>query len=673
MGMAQYRENVLEKREQQPKRPSLSELLIQIILFNIHMDREGDSIDKQLIMSAVSVLSSSYESTAEDESERLYLTRFEPRFLKASEAFYSQEGNSMLQDADAASYCRHVLNRIHEEYQRCRTMLVQSTTSKITDVLEAELISKNLRELILSKSGVRHMVDNDNFDDLKLLYTLNTRVDLRKEELTKALQRGIQEVGNQITDAATTATQPQVSAGDEQEGSSKQKSAAAGGNVTNLQTLAAFQWVQSILKLKEKYDLLWAKSLESDPIIQPALSRSLTEVINVFPRSSEFISLFIDDHMKRGLKDKSEAEVDQILDQAIILLRYLSDKDMFERYYKKHLCKRLLMNKSLSNDNEQEMIRKMKVELGNSFVLKLEAMFKDMAISEQLTSTYQTGIKSSDPSHQFPELSIHVLTLTTWPLETMQAPSITEQEPSARNKVIYPSAIDHVRQSFENFYISKHAGRKLTWLPHMGTADIRVTFPKIEGKEGVLGKDRRHELNVSTYAMVILLLFNEHASLTFDQIQSLTNISTSDLVRNLQSLAVAPKTRVLVKEPMSKDVKPTDVFTFNPRFTHPYTRLKIGVVAGSDRNRVEGDRERRETEKRNDVDRTYAAEAALVRIMKSRKELAHQQLIAEAMTQLATHFPPNVNKLKAAIENLIEREYFERVEGSNPPAYRYLA
>lgn len=615
MGMAQFRENVLEKQEPNPERPALIDLLIQIILFHIQMDREGDAIDKQLIMSAVNVLANSYETTAEDENERLYATRFEPRFLQASQTFYSQEGNTLLQNADAASYCRHVLNRIQEENQRCCVMLVQSTTSKITEVLEAELIRRNLQDLILSKSGVGHIVDNDNFADLRLLYTLNARVDSKKDELTKALQRGIQEVGGQINEAAIAATQQQASTGEGQETASKAKPTS--GAAVNLQTAAAFQWVEAILKLKGKYDLLWAKSLDSDAVIQPALSKSLADVINMFPRSSEFISLFIDDHMKRGLKDKTDEEIDQILDQAITLLRYLLDKDLFERYYKKHLCKRLLMNKSLSTDHEQEMIRKMKVELGNSFVSKLEAMFRDMKLSEQLTSSYQSWARTSQPATKSPELSIHVLTLTTWPLETMQAPSLNEESETPRNQVIYPPTVERVRQNFETFYVSKHAGRKLTWMPHMGTADIRVTFPKIEGKEGTaLGKDRRHELNVSTYAMIILLLFNEHASLTFDQIQTHTNIGTPELIRNLQSLAVAPKTRILIKEPMSKDVKNTDRFSFNERFTHPYTRVKVGVVASGDKNRIEGDRERRETERKNDVDRTYAAEAALVRIMK---------------------------------------------------------
>jgi hypothetical protein len=57
----------------------------------------------------------------------------------------------------------------------------------------------------------------------------------------------------------------------------------------------------------------------------------------------------------------SEQEIDQVLDKSMVLFRYLQEKDVFERYYKQHLAKRLLLNKSLSDDSEKNMITKLKV------------------------------------------------------------------------------------------------------------------------------------------------------------------------------------------------------------------------------------------------------------------------------------------------------------------------
>jgi cullin 3 len=112
-------------------------------------------------------------------------------------------------------------------------------------------------------------------------------------------------------------------------------------------------------------------------------------------------------------------------------------------------------------------------------------------------------------------------------------------------------------------------------------------------------------------------LFNDlpaGESITCEEIQARTNIPMHELTRNLQSLAVAPKTRVLIKEPMSKDVKPTDRFSFNEAFHSPFNKIKIGVVSSA--NRVEDLEERRETEKKNNDTRGGIIEAAIVRIMK---------------------------------------------------------
>ena len=59
----------------------------------------------------------------------------------------------------------------------------------------------------------------------------------------------------------------------------------------------------------------------------------------------------------------TEQEVETILDKAMVLFRFMQEKDVFERYYKQHLARRLLTNKSVSDDSEKNMISKLKVRL----------------------------------------------------------------------------------------------------------------------------------------------------------------------------------------------------------------------------------------------------------------------------------------------------------------------
>lgn len=63
----------------------------------------------------------------------------------------------------------------------------------------------------------------------------------------------------------------------------------------------------------------------------------------------------------------TEQEVESILDKAMVLFRFMQEKDVFERYYKQHLGRRLLSNKSVSDDSEKNMISKLKVKEWEGF------------------------------------------------------------------------------------------------------------------------------------------------------------------------------------------------------------------------------------------------------------------------------------------------------------------
>ena len=54
-----------------------------------------------------------------------------------------------------------------------------------------------------------------------------------------------------------------------------------------------------------------------------------------------------------------------------------------------------------------------------------------------------------------------------------------------------------------------------------------------------------------------------------------------------------------------------------------------------------------------DTDRRYAIDAAIVRTMKSRKVLPHQQLVLEVVQQLTKMFKPDFKIIKKRIEDLI--------------------
>lgn len=169
--------------------------------------------------------------------------------------------------------------------------------------------------------------------------------------------------------------------------------------------------------------------------------------------------------------------------------------------------------------------------------------------------------------------------------------------------------------------------------------------------------------------MVILMLFNTRDKLTYEEIQNETDIPDRDLVRALQSLALGkPAQRVLVKSPKTKEMESSHEFTVNDSFTSKLYRVKIQAVAA----KGESEPERKETRSKVDEDRKHEIEAAIVRIMKARRRMTHNNLVAEVTDQLKSRFLPSPILIKKRIESLIEREYLARTP-EDRKIYSYVA
>lgn len=619
--MGLFRDHILRKPQLDTDNVTIFDILNSVVLDMVDMERDGDVINKATVRSCMYMLEGLYETDNEEGSEKLYLTTFEPAFLNASRAFYQKECATLLREADASSWLRQTNKRFLEEAARCQTTIMQSSAKPIAKVVEQELISAHLQEfLALDGTGIKAMIQHDRLEDIRILYQLISRVDPTKEPLKLALQARVVDMGNEINQTILntdwSAAPPVEESGNAETGAGSAKKAPK-QTAQAKATMAAIKWVDEVLKLKDKFDNLWTKCLNSDLQLQTALNKSFATFIDAFQRSSEYVSLFIDDNLKRGIMGKTEAEVDDVLDKATTLLRFITDKDLFERYYKKHLARRLLHGKSQSADVEKQMISRMKQEIGNAFTTKLDGMFKDMSMSDELTSGYRDYVKNlGDADRSVPELGVSVLTTNCWPMESMGGAASRDE--NAPQTCLWPAHISTLQESFKKYYLKERNGRKLTWLGYLGNADVKCVFPKVAGKEGTLGRERRYELSVSTYGMLILMLFNdlrEGVSLSLEEIQSQTQIPLAELIRNLTSLAVLPKSKVLNKSPPTKEVKSGDTFTFNNIFFSKAIKIKVPVIAGAI-NKVEGEEERKDTEDRNDEHRGNIIDTVLVRVMK---------------------------------------------------------
>ena len=69
-------------------------------------------------------------------------------------------------------------------------------------------------------------------------------------------------------------------------------------------------------------------------------------------------------------------------------------------------------------------------------------------------------------------------------------------------------------------------------------------------------------------------------------------------------------------------------------------------------------------------DRRFAIQAAIVRVMKQRRDLGHQSLLVECVNQLNGKFVPTIPDIKKNIDILVEKEYLTR---NDDKSYTYIA
>ncbi|KAH9738164.1 Cullin-1 [Citrus sinensis] len=330
--------------------------------------------------------------------------------------------------------------------------------------------------------------------------------------------------------------------------------------------------------------------------------------------SAEILATFCDNLFKNSDAEKlSDETVERTMDKVIVLLGYFKYKDLFAEFYRKKLARRLLFDKGGNKDYDKTFLSKLKQHSGGHFTTKMEGMITDVVLARE----NQTAL---DDCYKFSDLNL-------------------------------PSEMVKGVESFKKFYGTKTKARKLTWIYSLGNCHVNGKFEL-----------KAIELIVSTYQAACLMLFNDADRLSFSEILTQLNLNKGDLIRVLHSLSCS-KHKILNKEPNTKTISQSDSFEFNAKFTDRMRRIRIPLPPVDDRRKINEDVGK---------DRRHNIDAALVRIMKSRKVLGYQQLISECIEMLSHNFKPEIKAIKSRIDDLINREFIER-DSKDPIMFNYLA
>ncbi|KAG6865824.1 hypothetical protein C0991_011443 [Blastosporella zonata] len=546
-------------------------------------------------------------------------TAFESNYVDIAIAFYTVESAELAQSmkSDARAFFNHISGRIEEEEQRSKDLLPIGSWDLVRKIV-GQCIWGDRLEWVAS-STVGRYVEIKDLTMLATMYKLFKRVDGVKFIVSAFRACALKRVESIVKDAAE----------DEKMVERLLEFKSLADTVINTSFLdEKVSLTSSTVTTQRNNDFVYA--------LGDAFTNGFKARHN---KPAEMIAKFLDRTMRKGQGGISTADYEALLDSALALYRFTDDKDVFRTFYHRMLAKRLLLQKSASDDFEAAMLKKLKDEYDPEFGMA-EHMFKDLTLSRDAMREYHSKLDDESSGHK---LSVMVLQSSAWPFTLPEA--ILHLPPSMQNDL----------GAYTEYYKGRHSGHTLSWDHALGTATLSARF-----------KAGKKELSVSLYQTVVLLLFNDEDEWQYPDILKQTGIEPKELKRVLQSLACGKK-KVLKKIPPGRDVDEDDQFRFNPDFDDPHTRVHINSIQA----KVSPDESKR-TNDSIEGDRRHYIEAAIVRVMKARKVLTFEAIKTETIDAVKKHFVPSVDGIKKGVDWCVSNEYLRRDE-DDKKKFHYVA
>ncbi|XP_064535881.1 cullin-5 [Drosophila montana] len=600
----------------------------------VHAERNGDAYDAQLVV-GVRESYVNLSSNAEDKLE-IYREYFEKAYLKATADFYRLKSAEQQQENGVLAYMKYADAKLREEEVRAKRYLEPSSFNILTCRLVKVLIVDHLNSIIAECPA---LIRDYETDRLNLMFRLMDRVldGEGVEAMMGDLQRHIKSAGLADMQSAS-----------------------------EIITQDSEKYVERLLELFNKFSDLVRNAFNDDPRFLTARDIAFKMVVNdtsVFkmelptsianrgvkytaPESKcpELLANYCDMLLRRTPLSKrlTSEQIDARLRDVLLVLKYVNNKDVFMRYHKVHLTRRLILGTSADSEKEEDIVEWLReVGMPADYVNRLARMFQDIKVSEDLNTQFRNSISRHDA------INIKILNAGAW------------ARCSERVSVSLPIELEDYIPDVEEFYKKKHSGRKLQWYHHMSNGTI--TFVNNFG---------RYDLDVTTFQMAVLFAWNQrqHDKISYENLRLATELPDPELRRTLWSLVAFPKIKkqILLMEPAAisspKDFAENTMFYINQEFAivkngKSQRRGKLNLIG-----RLQLSTERSQQEDNQSIVqlRILRTQEAIIKIMKVRKRMNNAALQAELIDILKNMFLPSKKMIKEQLEWLIEHKYMRR-------------
>lgn len=599
----------------------------------VQAERNGESFDSQLVIG----VRESYVNLCSNSADKLFIYRenFEAAYMQATAEFYKVKADEYLSENGVQAYMVFADTKLKEEEARAERYLEPGSGSvaTLTKCCEKVLVSDHLPTLLVECTP---LIRAGETQKLQLMFRLLDRVENGVAPLLRDLEEHIVSAG--LADMVSSA---------------------------DIIISDSEKYVERLLELFKKFSILVSEAFLDHPRFLTARDKAFKIVVNdttVFkleltsnmasrgpklstPESKcpELLANYCDMLLRKTPLSKrlTSEQIETKMKDVLLVLKYIENKDVFMKYHKAHLTRRLILDSSADSEKEEDMVEWLReVGMPADYVNKLARMFQDIKVSEDLNIQFRSDTSKHDA------INIKILNAGAW------------ARGSERVTVSLPLELEDYIPEVEDFYKKKHSGRKLQWYHHMSNGTI--TFANAMGK---------FDLDVTTFQMAVLFTWNRRPleKITFDNLSLATELPDSELRRTLWSLVSFPKLKkqLICYEPMvqnPKDFGDLTTFWINQEFTlikngKVQRRGKLSMIG-----RLQLSTERSQIEDNHSIVqlRILRTQEAIIKILKMRKRISNSALQSELVEILKNMFLPSKKMIKEQLEWLIEHKYMKR-------------
>ncbi|XP_055331868.1 cullin-2-like [Paramacrobiotus metropolitanus] len=528
---------------------------------------------------------------------KTYREVFEIPYIQATGEHYRMEAVYLIAKTTFSQYVVKVLQRLQEEELRARRLCHPSTLEKIRNEVQVRMVNEHLGFIL---SGSRTLIEEKPEHDLINMY-----------EVLRPCPEGIATLRQYFTSFV------------------EEKAREAVGNTAQLEPQ---DLVENLDRILSRFEEMVNKVFNGDPMFRKAIEDAIKIVVNQQSgvvgspfSSAELIARYCDNLLRRSAKNVPDVE--DKLDGAIRIFRFLDDKDVFQRFYSRMMAKRLINKQSVSEDVEVKVISKLRDVCGCDYTGRLLRMQRDINSSALMMQQFFERFPLSSFRNKCGDLFINVLTSGVWPIPSFDIP------------FNIPVGLHSVIENFGEFYSKEYSGRRLTWIFQLGYVDVKLNYVK-----------RPVIVTMTVQQLAICMAFSDVDSISMAQLKEMVGMPDEYLEVNIECLAQ----QGLMRRYQDTELGQTVALCVD------YSPKKPRIKIAAPQTKEQPTQEREETERSTGDMRQLFLQATICRIMKSRISMSHQNLLEEVREIAQSRFAATVPMMKKAVDTLIEKDYIRR-------------